>query len=476
MAKAGIAFDIDPPKKTSLLDADSRQGHTTQCHGVTWSDEREIVLGLDFGTSSVKVVIGDSALGVAFAVPFSAGIGIERYLLPCRLYASKKIYSMRKGRRDYRDLKLSLVAEPTNPTLQEPVIAFLAFVIRHARDWLFREHLDKYRNTRIRWRLKIGLPVAHHFDRELSRVFMKIGQTAWLVANAQGEITSALVDSASLRGEELTRSAPGPLIEDEDIEVEVLPEIAAQIYGFVNSNRFDPQARNIYLMVDVGAGSVDSSLFHVKPARGGRWDFEFFTSVVEPYGVMNLHRHRIHWWRKALQRNASGEDLLSSLDRLKFQTDQETGIPDCYARYFEGVRVDFADHRQTPDALFFGQVREQVQRNTYWQTWKKGLLGQQDLGGISAFYCGGGTRMPFYRRLCDYLRSDPNCTWLSAIPRRIELPEKLKAPGLRREDFDRLTVAYGLSFLEVGKIVESIPQPKLIMPSSGDWRDNYLHK
>ena len=74
------------------------------------------------------------------------------------------------------------------------------------------------------------------------------------------------------------------------LDVAVVPEIAAQIYGFVVSNSFDKKAANNYLMVDVGAGTVDSSLFHVKPGRGGKWDFEFYTAAVEPLGVTNLHR------------------------------------------------------------------------------------------------------------------------------------------------------------------------------------------
>jgi predicted protein tyrosine phosphatase len=46
-------------------------GTQHQAHAGNWHDEREVVIGLDFGTSSVKVIIGDRVLRKAFAVPFS---------------------------------------------------------------------------------------------------------------------------------------------------------------------------------------------------------------------------------------------------------------------------------------------------------------------------------------------------------------------------------------------------------------------
>lgn len=475
---ATLAFEDRKQKESRLLDADFLQNHATQCHGPVFRDEREIALGLDFGTSSVKVVIGDSALGAAFAVPFTAEDGIGRYLLPCCVYETHGIFSLRQGQRDYRDLKLSLIANPTDFAFQNPVIAFLASVIRYARAWLFREHADKYRNTRIFWGLKIGLPVAYHLDQSLSHIFAKIAQIAWLVANTPGEITTSVIDSTRRCDDEATNSVSSQQTAHDEVQIDVIPEIAAQIYGFVKSNKFDRYDKNLYLMVDVGAGTVDSSLFQVKPGKGGRWDFEFFTSVVEPLGVMNLHRHRVNWWQAALKRSAAtrGRELLPSLELLKYQTDREIAIPDCYSRYFYGIKVDFTDPGQSPDSLFFGDVREQVGNKTYWKTWHSGLLTQDHLRNTPTFYCGGGARMRFYERLRHELRSDPNCSWLSAIPRQIEYPKMLKAPGLDHKDFDRLTVAYGLSFLDVGKIIKAIPQPKQINSSSDNWRQNYIDK
>ena len=63
------------------------------------------------------------------------------------------------------------------------------------------------------------------------------------------------------------------------------------------------------MMVDVGAGTVDASLFHVKRERG-KWDFEFYTATVEPLGTVNLHRNRLNWWASAIQEQASDRQNL----------------------------------------------------------------------------------------------------------------------------------------------------------------------
>lgn len=76
---ATLAFGTDQQNKSGLLNTDFLQEHVSQCSGVRRDDEREIVIGLDFGTSSVKVVIGDYALSQSFAVPFVSGSGLTRY-------------------------------------------------------------------------------------------------------------------------------------------------------------------------------------------------------------------------------------------------------------------------------------------------------------------------------------------------------------------------------------------------------------
>jgi hypothetical protein len=471
---ARLLIGVEQTEVLPILSGFCANGRSTQCGDGT-ADSREIVLGLDFGTSSVKTVIGDSALGKAFAVPFRKGDGIKRYLLPSRLHETASRYSFDGVGTAHRDLKLALIADPGNPERREHVVAFLALVIRHARGWLFTTHRDVYRRSRLVWKLVIGLPAAYHLDNELFQLFTKVGQAAWLAACDHGEVSALSVKDALSKAER-TNPDSGPHTEDEDVEVSIVPEIAAQIYGFVNSSRFDKNTPNIYLLADVGAGSVDSALFHVKPARGGRWDFEFFTSVVEPHGVMNLHRHRVSWWQEALGKIAGSETLSAALAGLKFPTDREMPLPEKFTGYFSDVNVQFLKGVETPDDYFFRKkLMSQLQGKTHWAA--KDLLSQGQLTDIPAFYCGGGMRMNYYSRLQNRLMEAPHgYTWLKINPRPIQLPRNLDAPGLRHQDYDRLTVAYGLSFLEVGKITRSLPRPKRPLQPISSWRENYVSK
>lgn len=454
----------------SLLPRVEAAGRASQVHTGKTDDEREVVLGLDFGTSCVKAVMGDAALGKAFAAPFCKSKGISGFLLPSRLYQTGGVFSLEAGTHVYRDLKLSLLASPMDPVLQQRVVAFMALVIRRARGWLLIEHAAVYRRTVIAWKLAVGLPTAQHHESPLSELFERLAQAAWLVAGQPGDVTDTSIQTL-LASELRLDEAP------EAAEITVVPEIAAQIYGFVVSNSFDKRAPNLYLMADVGSGTVDSSLFRVKQAKGGRWDFEFYTSVVEPNGVSNLHRHRVNWWIDALAKAGAPQQLVADLEATKLFTDQQFAIPESFSDYFSGVEVKLRKAVKSPDDEFFElRVLAQVQGKTLWRTWNDNLLPQSSLTNVPFFMCGGGVRMSYYQQLESRLSAIPGYSWLKAECWVMGVPDDLVADGVAEDDYDRLSVAYGLSRLEVGKIVKALPQPKFAIPPVIIWRDNYVDK
>jgi hypothetical protein len=52
------------------------------------------------------------------------------------------------------------------------------------------------------------------------------------------------------------------------------------------------------------------------------------------------------------------------------------------------------------------------------------------------------------------LINDPGASWLSFKPRKLVIPDILDAPGVVLEDFDRLSVAFGLSLIQVGEFAK----------------------
>lgn len=453
-------------RSNALLPGVEASGATEQCRSAQTQDTREVALGLDFGTSSVKVVIGDMALDKAFAVPFCVAEGLDAYLLPTRLFQTKGQYSLTDGDIAYRDLKLAFIAEPDNLDHQIRIVAFLALVIARARGWLFTQQLAAYKHTEIVWKIAVGLPAASSFEAAVAQRLHRLVSLAWRFAATPNNLSDDLIRDALNGANDVAQ-----------IEVAVVPEIAAQIYGFVVSTSFDKGAANVYLMVDVGAGTVDSSLFHVKPGRGGKWDFEFFTTAVEPHGVTNLHRYRVNWWVDALDKSGAPGKLAEEVISSKFATDHQGPLPNSYIDYFDGVKVTLVNRAKSPDKEFFdNRVVTQVRGKTLWRAWKSNLLDQRSLEGIPLFLCGGGARMEYYLALEKELEQQPGFSWLKAEAWTMGVPGDLIADGLADADYDRVSVAYGLSRLEVGKVIKAIPLPRATIEPVDTWRDNYVDK
>ena len=469
---ASLVWRGGPSVTTSLLRQSADLGRLVSMANDEGAGVRDVVLGLDFGTSSTKVVVGDRTVSQAYAVPFRDAVGIDAFLLPSRLYEAVGGYSLHGGTVALTDLKLSLMASPDDPVCQQRVVAYLALAIREVRGWLFTAHVETYSKRLIRWSLALGQPSDHATTGALTQLFDRLAKVAWALAGSEGEITKGLC-SKSLR----KAVHGGARDAEQDLEVIVMPEIAAQIFGFVSSDRFDVNARNIFLIVDVGAGTVDSCLFRAVPERGGSWLSEVYTSAVEPNGVMNLHRHRVAWWQRELAGSPQGDGLCREFETIKLATEQQSHIPDSFRDYLKGVTTVFSGKAVGPDTDFFGdQFITQVRGRTLWRTFKNKLLFEQDLSDVPFFLCGGGSRLRFYRDCREALRPAPGFTWLSAQMRELAIPKNLRAEGLSLRDFDRLSVAYGLSMLNRANVAAATPMPRLRPLQSDQWRSHYVDK
>ena len=306
---------------------------------------RELVMGIDFGTSSVKVVVGDRAAGKAYAVPFMACDGVVRYLLPSRLHESDNAFSLSTGKQLHRDLKLSLLASGNADEAQQRAVVFLALAIRHARAWLFSEKAEIYNGTKVLWKLVVGIPSEniHESDYAQSEVvqrFTLISHAAWLISGHPSKtLDTALSAKAIVRANEIALGAPinGPV---EDVVVEVIPELSAQIFGFLKSNQFDRQGNKVFAVADVGAGTSRFRTVQGYP-RSRTMELQFYTNHVQPYGVMNLHRHRVEWWIDALRKIGSNETLIEELCTVEWPTDRMTSLPESVDEYVSDAKITF---------------------------------------------------------------------------------------------------------------------------------------
>ena len=426
----------------------------------SFNDEREINIGLDFGTSSTKVVIGDKVLDIAYTVPFYDSIGLDAYLLPSRVWKNHEEFSLFKNGTAARDLKLQLTGkECRRLDAFTNAAAFLALVIRHTRCWLLTKHKETYKNTKIFWQLTLGLPAANYDDHHIVTRFRKLAMAAWWLSlsnNKHLETKEVTEICSRVRKKTFTNNSECPLYH---VSFDVIPELSAQIYGFLTSTKFDPEARNIFMIIDIGGGTIDTSIFHVQRSRG-KVDFKFYASFVGFNGVSNLHAYRIDWLETMSKQKKIGSKLDKILGQIGRPTDFLGAIPESISDYIEGLQLDFTQPLESPDEIFFNdRVKKQILADTLSTAINNTNRVYEYFKGMPVFICGGGSRMKYYKKIESVLRPHPNASWFDYHSRKLEVPDILEAPGVIRENFDRLSVAFGLSFVNVGRWAENTTTP-----------------
>lgn len=419
----------------------------------TAAPEEELFLGFDLGTSSLKAVIGDRNRSIHYAVPFRDAVGIEQYLLPTRLYQSGGIYQLEGlSQPDYQSLKLDLMEDPTNNQAQVRFAAFIALALRQISAWFQGAHFTTYGGSNLLWSLSLGVPAAE--SGRLSQVMELLGWAGWIAASEDAPITDALITDAMERAEQLISGEVEPEL-SEDVEVATIPEIAAQIYGYVRSDAFDPNAQNLFVLADVGAGTVDCAMFKIRPDKHCE-EFLFYEKSVEPLGVTSLHIHRLKWWREVFSElEHSPDNLVGDLETELEQIDATRPVPDKFSKYFTGVTVKSSPKGplglHNPDAEFDQRLRGQIQEGTLEKGRQSGGWHVEALKDTPFLLSGGGSRNKYYERIKEGLRHHPSLGYLRLTPKPLILPSNITAPGLARQDWDRLSVAYGLSFGSLGK-------------------------
>lgn len=431
--------------------------------------DKEVIIGFDFGTSTTKVVVTDGSTKNSYAVPLVDGIGVSAFLLPSCLVERTGTFSLAGSGVRHADLKLSMLNNLSDDMACARVCAFMALVLRSVRAWIFESLRDDLLHSQVLWTVALGQPADQATSGASRAHFSALVSVAWALAGSAGDVTTELAVKAWV---DRARTA----VTDE-LEVKVMPELSAQIHGFVSSSHFDARKQNIYLMVDVGAGTVDASLFHVRKQRNGEVSFSLFTHAVEAYGAANLHRYRVGWWQRQLSVVGQRGSIIDDLEALRLPTEYRGAYPERFDGYVSGVSAEFSGGAKSPDIEFFGRLRNLVVGDVLFGAWKNGLLQQGAIAGVPYFLCGGGVRHPFFSGLHGALTSTPNATWLSATQRQLSIPVKLKASGLATSDYDRLSVAYGLSQLNPGAFerVEKLA-PAVATVKSSDWTVPFTDK
>jgi hypothetical protein len=444
----------------------------------------DLIIGLDFGTSATKVVIRDpfAATGV-FPVPLNSGRpGIEGYLLPSRIFRTGDAYSLTQGTHRITDLKLELLACKARLPVTEfnDCCAFLALVIRRARGWMLSEHKDIYGRHALSWQLNLGLAARSYQDSDKVTLFRRL---AWAAANlaADPEAESITVQKADRYRLASLAVATGKTTEEVEFawaDVDAVPEVSAQLQGFMSSARWDWRSRPVMMLVDVGAGTVDSALFHVHVPQDGRGVLTFYSSRVDSNGAMNLHRARVDWLQALLPVGAEHADAAEYLASIARPTDRLRPIPESVCDYLPGYAIELVG-KGIDEEFGTGRYRTQVAGSINDAKVGKGIPPSQ-LVRVPLLLCGGGSRMKFYGGIGEAINGTPG--WhVSVELMRLPVPQDLVDTGWHADDFDRLSVAYGLSLAgngqtTLGRIVRAIDVPDVQPYRPPNREHNYVSK
>ena len=191
------------------------------------------------------------------------------------------------------------------------------------------------------------------------------------------------------------------------------------------------------MMIDIGAGTIDMTIFNVYEWQG-EIRHAIYGKKVIPYGVNYLIKNRL---------SKLGKDpTLASQFYMENISDQQFADK-------VGVRIGQLEDVDRPFleqvVTHLASLRNQV-RNDPDVSQDRSLLEQ----GLKLFLAGGGARVDAYQKRIrrfaqdNGLVSNRNTVEIGQLPDIGQVEERERhfvAPGLDRRDYDRLSVAYGLS-------------------------------
>ncbi len=460
---------------THIEDAKSGQGKNlkqeisstwkTQVHTGNYKDESDIVIGFDFGTSSSKVIIQDSILKIAYAIPFGQldkrlACSGNNYLIPTKIFINEDgSISLCGGDHSYEHLKNHLMDDPdrdifkaTNNslsiTVSEIAIAYMAKVIRLARDWFLKHTKKIYEKTHIHWHINLGIPSKDYDDLKRQKVFQTIAMAAWRVSSLNSKINLTDVKNILHEASEYINTDANNINAEEWLHpdyVSTHPEVIMEVVGYAKSPL---RANGLYLLVDIGATTLDAATFRIN-SHDGEDVFALLETNVEKLGALRLHSQRIETMKNSMQQFLQQKNIINPIDPL----------PSC--AYYE-VKIDKEEVTKGDENFLqqcsktIGEVVKKTKkdRDPHSSVWEDEL---------PVFICGGGGRLPVYRKIINELglRFKKRWSYFKGFTiKEIPKPEQLDAPDLPPNEYDRLAVAYGLSFTS-DEIGEVIPKSKI---------------
>ena len=413
-----------------------------------------VMLGLDFGTAYTKVVarVANDSHAIEFDKVVQVG---NPFLLPAVLSVDRHGIG-HLGRLDSaasvtEDLKLHFIEKSHTQPQDAVFVAFMALVIRAARAWLFERHGALLGTREIDWGFNLGAPTVPWEDKTIRDKYLRLLEAACLVSQFDRPV--------SVRECETTLATVAARRTPLKDRIGVFAEFAAQIAGYIHSPRMQ---EGPHLLVDVGAGTIDVTMFNVfqpgdVPSAQEALDqgmemvadtrFPIWDARVEKLGGYYLSAARATGgtsWQQDPEAAFEGiESIAAYCERTGASRE---GV--------EAVEAEFAKYVAGCVGGVISRTKAHRYRRFHWSE-----------SSIPTFICGGGARYPLYESAVRKAAANFPVR-LAVLP--LPAPDGLRQQGIEETLFDRLSVAYGLTFegADIGQIV-----PSWIIPDESSLRE-----
>lgn len=451
-----------------------------QVHNGSYKGERDIVIGFDFGTSCTKVILQDKQLKRAFAVPFD-GIADKsnRYLLPTKLFANVEGgMRLHDGKTEFDNLKVGFIQNPDqilsksasgkSVTSQDLVSCYIGLVLLEIRKWFFKTKSLEYRYLFINWELNIGLSSRSYDDKAFFNRMKSAALTGWNLSLTYKHSIS-LTDLEEAENETRTQLESGSYNEEKGQlhpdNVNPIPEIIAEVTGYARSQM---RHNGMYLLVDVGASTLDVSIFTLHEEENEDL-YSILYAEVENLGAFVLHKYRINESKKLLKKRL--RKLVSLCDGISPLPEPKEYLAPVDYNSFNEKEKAFPEKCSIITRIVIRETR--VHKNPFPYEWDKGL---------PVFLCGGGSKLKVYGNAIKNAEIALRKTIYSVdlIEKKLPKPENLETDDIPPRDYHRMAVSYGLSFSEVdiGTIrpQRKVPDIHLQGPKIADIDSLYIDK
>jgi len=453
-----------PPKESDSLDwwyvGTASEQYSS---GLTKTMGTDIVVGIDFGTTYTKVVIRETGSRQSWAVPFTNSLE-NPYLLPGNIIESPDCYEPSvTADLSLGSLKLPLLTGGDNESAIASAACFIALVIRHSRAWFLEEKAQEFPQAEFDWSFHMGIPASSYDDKSLISNFDQILKTAVLLSKEPqwGD------QEHSIKKEWLQRATQRAKEEEFYDQVRVYPEIAAQLHGYIRSDRWDSTRRK-FLLVDVGSGTVDSTVVNVT-LQDSEPRYNFLQTSVDLLGTIILHRERLKFLRGSAEQYKNGgkeaaEALLANGEAMRgWQY-----VPDSIVEYLASPCDQ--EFIQSCDSEFQKRYYKEVSQLIH-DARRADPLG--DHRSLPTVLCGGGCRNGLYE---DYIRIDFSTFGYSLERVAADVPSTLSMPDTDSTNFHRLSVAFGLSFDGLADFLTPDAIKPLDLPPTDEHRAEFISK